>query len=498
MFGKGKQEHKHRFVDDKQDESIDPELEAALKELGRREPLPAREADAPTTEIPAVDGERVPVEAEAAQKNAPQEKDTEPADEAAGSIGDVAAYAALKRERRKAAGRDVALAEAQARVEALSAEVEKLRVASAQVGQPDAGAPDGLQAALAESQTKVESLTAELDRVRSKSSASSVARLQAAAEIHTASGRVDELQRALTESQARANSLTADLKQMSAASNARIESLAAELDRLRSQSSAASEAEGQAAAESEASAARATDLHESLARARGRVDALKSELERVRADAKSRVDAAAAEAEEARGKAQERVDAVTAELDRLRSDSAAASVALERASREAAEREAALADAERRLDETVSELEKIRSASATAPAQVERLRREAEREMSMRAALDQAQASAAQAESLTEDNLRLSSELAANLQSQSAVMPELAALRTELAEQRAWLQDQIDRLRAAEEAQNAIADELQQAIVDRDSELEALRAQLLDAEIKRAEEATAFIASLDR
>jgi chromosome segregation ATPase len=193
-----------------------------------------------------------------------------------------------------------------------------------------------------------------------------------------------------------------------------------------------------------------------------------------------------------------KVSELKVELERLRSESAAAVVALERFEREAKDQDGNVTAAEERAERLAAEVDKLRAEAAKGPVQVERLRREAEREKALRAALDQAQASHAQAEAALAENRQLAKDLAANLQSQEGLIAALTGLQTEVTEQRAWFEAQLATVRETESQQANVVDALQAAIEDRDIELGVLRQQLLDAEAKRAEEAAAFVAALER
>lgn len=192
------------------------------------------------------------------------------------------------------------------------------------------------------------------------------------------------------------------------------------------------------------------------------------------------------------------VSALKAELEQARSEAATAGVALERFKRESKDQDGSLAAAEERAERLSAEIEQLRAAVAQGPAQVERLRRDAEREQTLRAAMEQAQASQAHAEAALADNLRLASDLAETIQSQEAVIAALTGLQAEVTEQRAWFESQIANLGEGERQQAAVIDALETAVRDRDRELESLREQLLEAEAKRAEEAAAFVAALER
>lgn len=375
MFGKRKQEHRHRDGGGAEGDGpdavapLDPELEAALAALGRNEapPLPRAVEQQEAPAVPSDDGSTA-AEPEATVPTGGAALREVASGDAPASIGQVALEAALNRERRSAAEH---------------------------------------KAALAESRAEAQSLAAELKQARAALAATSVGEAQATAH------RAADLEKSVTEATAHATSLT-------------------------------------------------------------------EELERLRAESEAQV------------------DALTAEIAELRADAAAATVALERAGRESAEREAAVEEAERRADQLAAEVAKLRAESAAAPAQVQRLRREAERETALIAALERARDSGTRAESLAVDNLRLSEEMAAHLKSQATVLSDLTTLQAEIGEQRAWLAAQVERFQDAEAEQAATTDELRRRLADRDAEVEALHQQLLDVEVRRAEEAASFLAALDQ
>lgn len=293
---------------------------------------------------------------------------------------------------------------------------------------------------------------------------------------HAQSSLVDELESALARSQARVEALTADLE--------------------RAQSDSASPTPALQAAERFAE-----QLKESLEKSERRVESLTAELGRVRHDSSAggaaepwAADDRVAELRRSLEESQQRTDSLNAELENARSEAAAAAVALERAGREATERDAAIAELERRLEALTADLEQLHAHAEAAPAQVEKYRREAERETSLQTALKQAQASATRAESLTADNLRLSEQLTATLEGQAAALEQLAAVQREVGEHHTWIENQIRRLREVE-GKHAL-DELRQNLAERNAELEALREQLLEVEVRRAEEAASFLDAL--
>ena len=260
-----------------------------------------------------------------------------------------------------------------------------------------------------------------------------------------------------------------------------VASLKAELKRMRVA------AAGTQGTDVQAVTARADELEQSLRESRGRIEELTAEVDRLQsADTNARV-------KDLRSKVSE----LTAELERSRSQAAAAGVAMERVEREVKDQERNVAAAEERADQLATEIEKLRTEAANGPAHVERLRRDAEREKSLRATLEHAQASHAQAEAAVADNRRLASDLLANLQSQEGLITALIGLQAEVTEQRAWFEAQLSSLREMESRQTGVVATLQAAVQDRDLELELLRQQLLEAEAKRAEEAAAFVAALE-
>lgn len=459
MFGKRKEDRKHRFADEVSDDlpaaesppelGDDPELAAALLELGRNRhaPLPeplspetneANEASEPADssdqaqpaepDEPGDSAESPEPEAPPVSFNAPgrpvvqtaamlaePEPETQPEPT---SVGEVATYAALRRERSRAVEQEAALQKANDQVETLKAELKQLRRA--------APATD-------------------------------------AADVQAAKDRADELEQSLRDAQSR------------------IEELTAEVERLRS-----------------------ADEGDELTAARERVASLTAELDRALGSSGTQDDQTRAALDRAQAAdrtaadLQSTVATLKAELEQARSEAAAAGVALERLEREAKDQENAVATAEERADRLSAEIEQLRIAMAKGPAQVERLRRDAEREHTLRAALEQAQASQAKAEAALADNLRLASDLLSNLQSQEALITALTGLQTEVTEQRAWFEAQIANLGEGERQQAAVVDALEATVRERDVELESLREQLLEAETKRAEEAAAFVAALER
>jgi hypothetical protein len=236
----------------------------------------------------------------------------------------------------------------------------------------------------------------------------------------------------------------------------------------------------------QAAIARADELEQSLRESQARIEELTSELDRARSESPEAADGASEASE------------LKADLELARSEAAAAGVALERVEREANHQAEAVAAAEERAERLAAEVEQLRAAAATEPAQVERLHREAERERTLHTAMEQAQKSHEQAEAALADNLRLASELAANLRSQEGLITALTGLQAEITEQRAWFEAQIASAGETEGQQTKVIESLQAAIQDRDIELDVLRRHLLEAEAKRAEEAAAFVAALER
>ena len=440
MFGKRSQDRKHRFADqgagdspdgEARPETADPELAEALLQLGLNRHAPLVEKSDETNDLDAL-GERDalddPIESHgsrdqdvsddanlpsqpghsavptAAMLAEPEPESDEFGSPSAGvqleptSVGEVATYAALRRERAKVVEQEAALRQAQDEASALKSEVKQLRAAA---------------------------------------SASATADGQAA------TARAEELEQSLRESQGRVEELTAEIEALRAASGD-------------------------------------DDLAE-----------LQSAAERA---ASERADAAERSVEELQSK----VAALSADLERSRAEAAAAGVALDRIKREANDEGGSVAAAEERAERLEAEVERLRAELAAGPAQVERLRREADREKTLRAANEQAQASHAQAEAVLADNRRLASDLAANLQSQEGLIFALAGLQAEVTEQRAWFEEQIANVGEARGQQTGVIDALEAAIQDRDVELQVLRQQLLEVEAKRAEEAAAFVAALER
>lgn len=459
MFGKRKEDRKHRYAEVVSDDLTaaesppelgdDPELAAALMELGRNRHAPLPEPPSAETNEASEASEAADSreQAEPAEPDEPGDSTESPEPEAPPvsfnapgrpvvqtaamlaepepeaqpdptSVGEVATYAALRRERSRAVEQEAALQKANDQVESLKAELKQLRRA--------APATD-------------------------------------AAEVQAAKGRADELEQSLRDAQSR------------------IEELTAEVERLRS-----ADAGDELTAAKERVASLTAELDRALGSSGAQDDQTRAALDRAQA-----ADRTAAEL-------QSTVATLKAELEQARSEAAAAGVALERLEREAKDQENAVARAEERAERLTAEIEQLRVAMAKGPAQVERLRRDAEREHTLRAALEQAQASQAKAEAALADNLRLASDLLSNLQSQEALITALTGLQTEVTEQRAWFEAQIANLGEGERQQAAVVDALEAAVRERDVELESLREQLLEAETKRAEEAAAFVAALER
>ena len=246
--------------------------------------------------------------------------------------------------------------------------------------------------------------------------------------------------------------------------------------------------------------AKAAEQESALQRAQDRVASQKAELKQARSSssepAAADVQAMTArvkELEQSLRESQGRVDRLTADLERARSKSPAPAsdevrAAVDRA--EAAEKSA------RELESSVSalkaELERARSEATAAGVALERMEREA-KDQGGAAMIPGPQADAAQA-----DSLRLAADLAANLQRQEAMIAALAGLQAEVTEQRAWFEAQIANQGQTESQQASVIETLQAAVRERDIELEALRQHLLEAETKRAEEAAAFVAALER
>jgi hypothetical protein len=246
--------------------------------------------------------------------------------------------------------------------------------------------------------------------------------------------------------------------------------------------------------------ARTAETEAALRTAQDEVAALKSQLEQVQAELANRAESRTTEsrdgdADELRSAAeradvaessalelQSKVSELTVELEDARTDATAAGVALERLERDTKDRDTALAVAEERAERLASEVQQLRTRSAHEPVQAGRSQSEALR----------------QVESVVTENRRLARELAANLQSQEAVVAALTGLQAEVTEQRAWFEAQLASMRDMEGQQAGVVDALQAAVKERDAQLDAMRQQLLDVEAKRAEEAAEFVAALDR
>jgi hypothetical protein len=434
MFGKRKQDRKHRFAeeslgDDALDDEArpdpeDPELAAALLQLGRNR-------HAPLVDPPPFD---------ASESDALSELDPpSPLDASSGLDAPVG-------------------------LDAPSDPVESLEPPDQEV--PDVPDEDDIPNGWGRAAVPTAAMLAEPER--GQPSPSSVGEGDAVAAMRRERAKVAALEAGLRQAQDEAQELRAQLKQLQAASKV------------------TETVDGQAAT------ARADELEESLRASQGRVEELTSELEALRA-ASGDVDAAAKTVLEL----QSTVSALTAELEQSRAEAAAAGAALERIEREAKDPDVSVAAAEARAEKLAAEIEKLRAEAASASAQVELSRRGSDQEMALRAALEKAQASHAQAEAVLAENRRLASDLAANLQSQEGLIFALTGLQTEVTEQRAWFEAQIAQLGQADNQQTGVIKALQAAVQERDIELQVLRQQLLEAEAKRAEEAAAFVAALE-
>jgi len=442
MFGKRKEDRKHRFAeeglgeapdeearpepdDEVRPEAADPELAAALMQLGLNRHAPL--ADPPPDQTSEFGARRETDRL--SELDVPSELD-EPS------------------------GLDEPSEQAE------SAEPEDEDV-------PDVPADVGVPQELGRSVVPTAAMLAEPEAV--ESAPASIGEVATYAAMRRERARAAEQEAALRKAQDEAQELRAQLKQLQAA------------------------AKTTETADGQADTARTDELEESLRASQARVDELTAELEGLRA-ASGNLDAAGKSVVELQSK----VSALTAELEQSRSEAAAAGVALERIEREAKDRDASVVAAEERAEQLAAELEKVRAEAAKRPDQVARLQRDADREKALRAALEQAQTSHEKAEAFLADNRQLASDLAANLKSQEGLIFALTGLQAEVAEQRAWFEAQIANVGEAESQRAGVVEALQTALQDRDIELQVLRQQLLEAEAKRAEEAAAFVAALER
>jgi hypothetical protein len=261
--------------------------------------------------------------------------------------------------------------------------------------------------------------------------------------------------------------------------------------------------------------ARSAEQEAALRTAQDEATALKAQVERLQAELSERPepqdepddhDAEALRSTTERAEAAEqsaldlqaKVSELSVELETARADAAAAGVAVERLERESKDAQTARAVAEERAERLGAEVQQLRSAAARGAVQAEGLQRDVERGAALQAAVGQAQSTAEQLAPLVADNQRLASDLAANLRSQESLIAALTGLQTEVTEQRAWFEAQLANMREMEGQQAGVVEALQAAIKERDADLDALRQQLLDVEAKRAEEAAAFVAALER
>jgi hypothetical protein len=443
MFGKRKQDHKHRYAeeglgdlpeDDARLAPDDPELAAALLQLGRN-------AHAPLPEPPPV---------EVNEMGAPNELD-EPKDMDARSKSDEPKDMGAPNELDEPKDMDA---------RSKSDEPSPQDGSHKSVGVP---APNGPARAAVPTAADLAEPEPDPDSEVVRPEPSSVGEVATYSALRRERAKVAEQEAALRSATDEVASLKAELKQVRVA------------------------AAGTQPADVQGPTARTDELEQSLKESQGRIDELTAEVDRLQST----------DSDEQVKELRSKVSALTAELERSRSEAAASGVALERVEREVKDQERTVAAAEERAEQLAAEIKQLRAEAAKGPAQVERLRREAEREKALRAALEQAQATHAQAEAALADNHQLASNLAANLQSQEGLITALIGLQAEVTEQRAWFEAQLANLREMESQQTSVVDTLQAAIQDRDLELELVRQQLLEAEAKRAEEAAAFVAALE-
>ncbi len=238
--------------------------------------------------------------------------------------------------------------------------------------------------------------------------------------------------------------------------------------------------------------AKTAEQEAALRQAQDEAAELKLQLEDLRAELAQRPEAGASSGDESG--LQSKVSELAAELENARADAAAAGVALERLERESTDQEAALAAAEERAERLEAEVARLGEAASRTIG----VGGAAGGEVALLTALDQTRAATAQIESIVAENRRLADELAAMLRSQEALVAALTGLQTEVTEQRAWFEAQLASARESEVQQAGVVDALQSGLKEKEAELEALREQLLDVEAKRAEEAAAFVAALER
>lgn len=260
--------------------------------------------------------------------------------------------------------------------------------------------------------------------------------------------------------------------------------------------------------------AKSAEQEAALRQAQDEAEALKAQVNQLRAELAETSDRTAEpngddelrsaeradEAERSALELQSKVSELAAELEGARADAAAAGVALERLERETKDQTVALAVAEERSERLAAEVQELRSTSArgAAQAEAEGLQHDAELNLALREVVERSESAAGQIEAAVAETRRLASDLASSVQSQESLVAALAGLQTEVTEQRAWFEAQLATMRQLEGEQNGVVEALQAAVKERDAELDALRLQLLDVEAKRAEEAAAFVAALDR
>lgn len=276
MFGK-RSDRKHRFVEGKpddlsdaaQDEGENLELRTAFENLGRGAPVPwgRVESMSETTEAQDADADVGPREGDAESVTAAEIVDgasPESDAETEAMPEDVPAFGDDRP--------DAAMADAQAQIAVLTAELERVRSTNPFVELKAArNRAEELERMQVESKGRIDSLTADLKRVRAKSAVADDARA-----VAERAGSVDE---AVLDLQSKVTSLTADLEQ------ARSEAAAAGVALERAEREAKDHEAAVASAElgAEQLTAEMDKLRTESAKGPAQVERLKREAERERA-----------------------------------------------------------------------------------------------------------------------------------------------------------------------------------------------------------------------
>ena len=400
-------------------------------------------------------------------------------DEASGR-DDAEVYAALKSERKKAAKREAALADAQARVAELTSEVEQLRQApSDELSGPisDSDRVAELEWALAEAQSQLASVNAEVDRVAQLEWSLAGSQSQVA----SLNSEIDRLRsEAVTDAPADPER-EAEMERTLAESRSQVEELSAEVERLTDEverARATPEPLGaHAAATSTEADDRVFELERALAESQSRIDDLTEKLDNASQDAQKRVDAVTDELEQARRDAKSRVELLVADLNRVRSESnvaseaeAAASSELQATSTQVQELERLLADAQARVESLTAD---VQSAEGDTTARVAALTAELEQVRTY---------ATARVESLTEE---LKLVRTGSVSREDSLTRELERARADAGERIEALTTELDRVRS-ESAANAVAldragregQERDAALADAERRLESMTAEL--------------------